>query len=91
MRFAKSVLLSLAAGLLVAMPVAAPAQQTATSDDASEESNDRRNEVVCRRVAPPTASRIGRRRLCQTQDVWDAAKREARESLDRAGVNRNND
>lgn len=91
MRFLKSVSLSLTAGLLVAMPGAAPAQQAAASDDAAEESDGRRNEVVCRRVAPPTGSRIGRRRLCQTQDVWDSAEREAREALERAGVNRTND
>lgn len=90
MRFVNTLPAALAATLFVAMPVSAPAQQSASSNDTAESDRDR-DEVVCRRAAAPTGSRIGARRVCQRQSQWDAAEREAREAVERASVNRNSE
>ncbi|NNC73024.1 MAG: hypothetical protein HKN78_09135 [Sphingomonadaceae bacterium] len=85
MRFVKSVPLALAAGLLVSMPAAAPAQQTASSE-VDEDAVDPQNRIICRRIAPPTGSRIGPRRICKTQHEWDLIEQETRDTLENAGT-----
>lgn len=42
------------------------------------------NEIVCHRVAAPTGTRIGTRRICKTQHEWDLINRESRDEVEEA-------
>lgn len=83
MRFAKSLSLALGAGLLVSMPAATPAQSSAEVD---EDAVNPQNRIICRRVDPPTGSRIGPRRICKTQHEWDLIEQETRDIMENAGT-----
>ena len=41
-------------------------------------------EIVCVRMAPPTGSRIGARRVCKTKHEWDLIEQANREEIERA-------
>ena|ERR1700733_8541249 len=39
------------------------------------------NQIVCRTMAPPTGTRLGGRRICQTQRQWDDEMNQAQQHL----------
>ncbi len=61
----------------------AEAQDSATQM-ATEDATSAVNEIICRRIPPPTGSRIGARRICKTQHEWDLINREARDVVEEA-------
>lgn len=67
---------SLAATLAVATPAAAQ------NGEAAQASNDS-TEIVCRRLAAPTGSRLGRRNVCKTQAEWEAEQAQYRQEVQR--------
>ncbi|MFN2259020.1 MAG: hypothetical protein ABR601_04195 [Parasphingopyxis sp.] len=67
---------------MVASP--ATAAQNATEGEQAEEGNAV-NEIVCRRVAAPTGTRIGRRQICKTQHQWDLIEQESRNVIEDIG------
>lgn len=75
-------------GFLLASPASALVNQdTATQADGDPSAA---HEIVCRHYPPPTGSRIGARNICKTQSEWAVHDREARQTLERAQVNRCN-
>lgn len=68
-----------AISILAAMPGIAIAQSEI--DRAQAQESEEENPVICRRVAAPTGSRIGARRVCRTQSQWEAERQAARETL----------
>ncbi len=72
----------LCAGLVAVAP--AMAQVDTTLQAAAPESVSAVSEVICRRVPPPTGSRIGPRNICKTQHEWDLINREARTVVEEA-------
>ena len=59
---------------------------TQETEGAEQAANTNANtEIVCRRLAPPTGSRIGPRRICKTQHEWDLIEQEARDTLENVG------
>lgn len=83
MRTAKITILVLATSLIAAMP--ASAQSSASDDNASERETNAGNRIVCRRMPPPTGTRIGPRRICKTQHEWDLMDQETRDIMENAG------
>lgn len=63
----------------------ASAQIVDESDEAATEP-DTSVEVICRRTAPPTGSRIGGRNICHTIAEWAAMDAEARMALRNANA-----
>jgi hypothetical protein len=63
----------LAAGILVAVSLSAPAQ----AQQASSRSSDYRQKKVCK-VEGTIGSRLGGKRTCRTQAEWDELARENR-------------
>jgi len=45
--------------------------------------SDNGTEVVCRRLAPPTGSRLGPRNVCKTRADWRALQEESRREVQR--------
>ncbi|MBI1329177.1 MAG: hypothetical protein GC166_04645 [Alphaproteobacteria bacterium] len=39
------------------------------------------DKIVCKTMAPPTGTRLGGRRLCQTQREWDAMHENTKQDL----------
>jgi len=39
------------------------------------------NDIVCRAFDPPTGTRLGSRRVCQTQKQWDDQQQQAQDQL----------
>ena len=83
----KSISLLGAAAAAIAVLPAVPAQ--AFQDAAAEDLNPN-TEVVCRRVAAPTGTRIGARNICKTQREWDMIEAASRDELERATRARRN-
>ena len=78
MRFSVLLVASvLAAGILPTATFADPAQ---TGDTAQNPSSNP-DQIVCRRTAPPTGSRLGGGRECHSQREWDQRAEEARKAL----------
>ena len=71
------------AGVLAVGPVYAAAQ-TEPSQAENADNVTSATEVVCRRVAAPTGSRIGARNICRTRAEWDAINRDARNEMEDA-------
>jgi hypothetical protein len=63
-------------------PVAAPAAATPAAPSAAvaAQAGDP-NQIVCRTMAPATGTRLGARRICQTQREWDDASHQAQQEL----------
>lgn len=82
MNIIKITAFALAASFTFSVPSAGFAQQQTQVQDSAEQ-QDREptasTEVICRRIAPPTGSRIGPRRICKTRYQWDSIRDEARQ------------
>lgn len=63
-------------GAIASAPLAAQEQMTANEDGAREQNSG--NTISCRRMAAPTGTRIGTRRICKTENEWESIEREAR-------------
>lgn len=63
-------------------PSAPPAATSApaTASTAASEDMDR---IVCKQGDPPTGTRLGARRICQTNREWDAQMRRDQQELER--------
>lgn len=71
-------------GALLVLASPAPAAQTSVAEEEAGETNPV-NEIVCRRVPPPTGTRIGPRRICKTQHQWDLIEDESRNMIEDIG------
>jgi len=80
------------AGLFAAPAIADPAQPAAPSMTAEAqtsaapaavtgESDADLDKVVCRSLEPPTGTRLGTRRVCQTQRQWQDQEEQAQHAL----------
>jgi hypothetical protein len=85
------------AGLLAAPAIADPAPPAAPSVTAqasgapaavTTESDADLDKVVCRSLEPPTGTRLGTRRVCQTQRQWQDQEEQARHALEKEQNNR---
>lgn len=56
---------------------------TATAPAANSSTSDPADEIVCKSMAPPTGSRLGSRRICQTGRQWQAQEQAARDLITR--------
>lgn len=59
----------------------APAHAQDEAD--TEETVSPARRIVCRRMAAPSGSRLGARRICRTQAEWDIGERENRIEVQR--------
>jgi len=56
---------------------AAPLVATApTTDDVASQAPDYKTAMVCKTMAPTTGTRLGARRVCQTQYAWDEERKQ---------------
>jgi len=79
MRFSALLVVTvLAAG---APPATAFADPPAQSGDTAQNATTDQDQIVCRRVAPPTGSRLGGGRECHSQREWDQRARDAQKEL----------
>ncbi|HEY4940392.1 MAG TPA: hypothetical protein VII56_03110 [Rhizomicrobium sp.] len=53
----------------------------ATAPAATSNTSDPADEIVCKSMAPPTGSRLGSRRICQTGRQWQAQEQAARDAV----------
>lgn len=52
------------------------------ADGSTTASNtDDGNQIVCKTMAPSTGTRLGTRRICQTQKQWDAQMQQDQKAL----------
>jgi invasion protein IalB len=58
-------------------PAPAPAVQPATAQTPVTDPN----QIVCKTLAPATGTRLGARRICQTQRQWDDQAQQQRDQL----------
>lgn len=79
---AKALIAPCTAVVCLASP--APAAQTSAAEEEAGETNPV-SEIVCRRVPPPTGTRIGPRRICKTQHQWDLIEEESRNMIEDIG------
>lgn len=84
LRIASVVLGAALVAMSPAMVSPALAQGDTTLRAAAPESVNAVSEVICRRIAPPTGSRIGPRNICKTQHEWDLINRESRTVVEEA-------
>ena len=85
MRIVKFCAIVLAVSMAANADLAVAQQQSnggSSGDGANEVTSS--TEVICRRMAPPTGSRIGPRRICKTQMEWNRIAREQRDVLENA-------
>lgn len=61
-------------------PAPAPATQPAAATQTSDSTNDP-NAIICRTMDAQTGSRIGGRRICQTQREWDDWRKQNEETV----------
>jgi hypothetical protein len=54
---------------------------TTTTTTTTTAAADDRNEVVCKRMDPPTGTRLGSRQICKTNAQWDAMHQEVRHDV----------
>jgi Flp pilus assembly protein CpaB len=73
----KSVLLMIAAVAFAApalaedvVPASAPSAQAPTAQGDAPASTSSLDQVVCKKMPPPTGTRLGSRRVCQTEREW---------------------
>ncbi|MBC7987628.1 MAG: hypothetical protein H7X93_13325 [Sphingomonadaceae bacterium] len=66
---------------MIATPVPAFAELPALGDRAERVTDGTR--VVCRRMPPPSGSRLGVRNICRTQADWDLLQQENRLEVQR--------
>lgn len=82
-----------AAAFMVSVAQLPASAQTGAEEGTEGESSARlatTTTVVCRRLAPPTGTRIGARRVCRTEYEWRQLEQEYRRYLeDRARTRRN--
>jgi hypothetical protein len=69
----------LGAALLAAGPSFADGSATASNTDDG-------NQIVCKTMAPATGTRLGTRRICQTQKQWDAQMQQDQKTLSQQQV-----
>lgn len=84
MRLTKIAAAGFAAALLSISPNIAAAQSG--NDQADEDAVNPQTQIICRRQAAPTGSRIGTRRVCKTRHEWDMIRAETRNQLEDAGA-----
>lgn len=68
----------LGSSAVVLAQTAAPAQQPAAMAAAPAADP---NQIICKTMDPPTGTRLGPRRICQTQRQWDDEAQQARQQL----------
>ncbi|MDE2184253.1 MAG: hypothetical protein KGJ78_14630 [Alphaproteobacteria bacterium] len=59
------------------------AQPAATTDQNSSQTSDL-NEIICKQMGPPTGSRLGNKKVCQTRKRWLELERQTQDQLDKA-------
>ena len=86
MRASLIVAIGMAAGFssLGAVPATSQTPQAEPADTETDATNAG-NEIICRRVAPPTGSRIGPRNVCKTRHEWDQITAESRDVVENIG------
>ena len=67
--------MSLAGAMAQTTPSTAPTSATPASVDAASTSTGDPNRIICKRMAE-TGTRLGGKRICQTQAEWDAQERQ---------------
>ena len=82
MRILQFASIAAAASMIAAVPASA---QSSASQQADEGEMNANNRVVCRRMPPPTGTRIGPRRICKTQHEWDIIDQETRDVMENVG------
>lgn len=75
----KAAMLAFAAAM-VSIAGSAHAQRTG---EIGQMASNNATEVVCRRMAPPTGTRLGARNICKTQADWDAFEEANRREVQR--------
>ena len=55
---------------------ATPTASAPAATVASNTSDAAQDQIVCKSMAPATGSRLGTRRICQTQRQWDAQEKD---------------
>lgn len=68
-------------GTLMATPASAFDDVQPSAQNTEEVSQARR--IVCRRLPPPSGTRIGLRNVCKTQAEWDAEQAQYRQEVQR--------
>jgi hypothetical protein len=70
---------------LVALADPAPVTTPVNTPDAASAGTNPSdpNEIVCRSMAPPTGTRLGTRRVCQTRHEWEMQYQETQRELQR--------
>jgi hypothetical protein len=63
----------LSVALAMSAAAAVPASTSAAADP---------NAKVCRKLPPPTGTRLGSRRVCKTQAEWDQERFDARQAVE---------
>jgi hypothetical protein len=53
-----------------AVPTAVPSTQAPTAQGDASVGASSLDQVVCKKLAPPTGTRLGARRVCQTEREW---------------------
>ncbi len=53
---------------------------------AAQDNNAYKQQIVCKKLPPATGTRLGTRRVCQTQEQWDEARRAGQEFVDRKTI-----
>ena len=59
-----------------AAPAATPASDSSSVSDA--------NKIICKSEPPPTGTRLGARRICQTGAQWDAQRLQSQKVLEKS-------
>jgi hypothetical protein len=79
----KSTAIALAVAGLLGSGTLALAQQTAPASPPAAQAAPQSdpNQIICKTMAPPTGTRLGARRICQTQKQWDDQEALARQQL----------
>ena len=72
----------------VAPAPAAPASPATITTSPAQSSDADLDRVVCRTSGPPTGSRLGGRRTCQTQREWNAQEQQNQDELNKAQIQR---
>lgn len=76
-----SVAAAIAAGAARAEPARTP------PDDGGATATPDKDPIVCRTLPPPTGSRLGQRRICQKQSVWDQLQKDSQDAVNKTQKN----
>ena len=60
----------------------APAEGTEAPAEAASDKDP--NEVICKKLAAETGTRLGKRKECRTRREWDSIEAEAKENLEKS-------